>query len=156
MDLRADNSRWLFVGDSGNDAAARVPPLMPSSDARVTRAWDVLVVVVANAIVTVGLWLRHGGLDTFGGPGGPLIAAGQLTALIGTYAVLIELLLMSRIAWLERHMGFDRLAVWHRWTGFAAVVLLTGHVVFSTLGFADEGLLVNVGRQVGLVRYAAR
>src|SRR5438270_464996 len=69
-----------------------------SSDARVTRAWDVLVVVVANAIVAVGLWLRHGGLDTFGGPGGPLIAAGQLTALIGTYAVLIELLLMSRIA----------------------------------------------------------
>ena len=95
--------------------------------------------VVANAVATVGLWLRHGGLDTLDGPGGPLIAAGQLTALIGTYAVLVDLLLMSRISWLERHMGFDRLAVWHRWTGFAAVILLSGHVVFSTVGFADEG-----------------
>ena len=110
-----------------------------AASARATRAWDVLVAVIANAVVTVGLWLRHGGLDTLDGPGGPLIAAGQLTALIGTYAVLVDLLLMSRISWLERHMGFDRLAVWHRWTGFAAVTLLTGHVVFTTLGFADEG-----------------
>ena len=43
---------------------------------------------------------------------------------------------MSRIGWLERYIGFDRLAVWHRWTGFAAVALLTGHAVFITLGYA--------------------
>ncbi len=102
-------------------------------------AWDVAALVAVNALVTVGLWLRHGGLDTIGHHGGALIAAGQLAGLVGTYAVLVQLLLMSRIGWLERHLGFDRLAVWHRWTGFAAVVLLVGHAVFITMGYATEG-----------------
>ena len=92
-----------------------------------------------NAALVVALWLRHGGLDTLGHPGGPFIAVGQLTGLLGTYAVLVQLLLMSRIAPLERHIGFDRLAVWHRWTGFATVTLLVGHAVFITLGYAEEG-----------------
>jgi predicted ferric reductase len=103
---------------------------------RTEHAWNVGVVIAANAVVVVGLWLRHGGLDTIGDPGGALTAVGQLTGLLGTYAVLIELLLMSRIEWLERRIGFDRLAVWHRWTGFAAVVLLVSHAVFTTLGYA--------------------
>ena len=107
--------------------------------ARAGHAWDVAVVIAVNAVVTVGLWLRHGGLDTIGHPGGTLIAAGQLTGLVGTYAVLVQLLLMSRIGWLERYVGFDRLAVWHRWTGFTSVVLLLGHAVFITLGYAEEG-----------------
>ena len=39
---------------------------------------------------------------------------------------------MSRIGWLEQAVGFDRLAVWHRWTGFAAVTLLSAHAVLIT------------------------
>ena len=111
---------------------------MATTRARADRAWDVGVVLVANALVLLGLWLRHGGLDDLDAPGRPLIALGQLTALAGTYAVLGQLLLMSRIALLERHIGFDRLAVWHRWNGFAAVWLLSAHVLFTTIGFAEE------------------
>jgi predicted ferric reductase len=92
--------------------------------------------LAANAVIVLGLWLRHGGLGTLRGPGGLLTAIGQVTGLLGTYAVLVQLLLMSRIAWLERFIGFDRLAVWHRWTGFAAVTLLSGHAVFITVGYA--------------------
>jgi len=66
--------------------------------ARADRAWDVVVVVVANAVVLLGLWVRHGGLDTLEGAGGPAVAAGQLTALFGTYAVLLELLSAERSA----------------------------------------------------------
>ncbi|MEA3019082.1 MAG: hypothetical protein QOI47_606 [Actinomycetota bacterium] len=106
---------------------------------RADRAWDVGVVVAANAAIVVGLWLRHGGIDAMSGAGGQLTAAGQLTGLIGTYVVLIELLLMSRIGWLERSVGFDRLAVWHRWTGFSAVVLLSAHAALITLGYAAGG-----------------
>ena len=43
---------------------------------------------MANAIVVVGLWFRHGGMDTLGAPGGIATAVGQLTGLVGTYAVL--------------------------------------------------------------------
>jgi predicted ferric reductase len=100
------------------------------------RAWVVKVAIAANAVLIVALWLRHGGLENARGPGGPATATGEVTALLGTYAVLIELLLMSRIAWLERHAGLDRIAVWHRWTGFAAVNLLVAHLVFTTAGYA--------------------
>jgi predicted ferric reductase len=90
-----------------------------------------------GAAVTVGLWIRHGEVASASGPGGFATATGQLTALLGTYAVLLQLLLMSRLAWLERAIGLDHLAVWHRWTGFATVWLLVGHVAFTTLGYAQ-------------------
>jgi predicted ferric reductase len=112
------------------------------------RAWIVGVVVAANALVTIGLWLRHGGVDALDQPGGMLTGVGQLTGLAGTYAVLVQLLLMSRIGWLERQIGFDRLAVWHRWNGFAAVWLLVAHAVFITLGYgasSHQSILTQLG-----------
>ena len=92
---------------------------------------------VVGLVVTGGLWLRHGGISAANGPGGSATAFGQITALIGTYAVLVQLLLMSRVPWIERAIGLDRLAVWHRWLGFATVWLLTAHVVFTTVGYAQ-------------------
>jgi len=102
------------------------------------RAFVVVVVIAANAAVTLGLWIRHGGFRAMSGTGGVAIAAGQLTALAGTYAVLVQLLLMARVPWLERRIGLDRLAVWHRWLGFAVVWLLVGHTVLTTLGYAQS------------------
>lgn len=96
-------------------------------------AWVGFVAVA----VTVGLWIRHGGISRATGPGGVATAVGQLTALVGTFAVLVQLLLMSRIVWLERAIGLDRLAVWHRWMGFATLWLLAGHVAFTTVGYAQ-------------------
>ena len=112
------------------------------------RAWDVGVFVAVNALITVGLWVRDSGLQGLGAPGAAFTAIGQVTGLLGTYAVLVELLLMSRIGWLERFIGFDRLAVWHRWTGFGAVTLLVGHAVFITLGYAGSSGQ-SLPRQVG-------
>jgi predicted ferric reductase len=93
-------------------------------------------ILFVGVAVTIGLWIRHGDA-TAAGTGGLATATGQLTALLGTYAVLVQLLLMSRIAWLERAIGLDRLATWHRWTGFATVWLLLAHVVFTTVGYAQ-------------------
>ena len=93
--------------------------------------------IAIGALVTIGLWFRHGGLDAATGPGAFATAAGQLTALVGTYAILVQILFMSRIAWLERAVGLDHLAVWHRWLGFGTVWLITGHVVFTTVGYAQ-------------------
>ena len=106
------------------------------------------MVIITNAVVTVGLWVRHGGMHTLGAPGGALTAVGQVAGLVGTYAVLLQLLLMSRIGWLERHIGFDRLAVLHRWNGFASVALLSTHAVAITLGYAAADRL-SVAAQLG-------
>jgi predicted ferric reductase len=110
------------------------------------RAWLLAVIVVANGVVTVGLWFRHGGPAAASGAGGIATAIGELTALVGTYAVLLQITLMARIPWLERFAGLDRLAVWHRWNGFAAFWLLLAHTVFTTVGYA-RGTRQSVARQ---------
>src|SRR5579871_1300955 len=102
----------------------------------VDAAFAVEFAIAVGALVTIGMWLRHGQLSAASGPGGAATAAGQVFALVGTYAALVQILFMSRIAWLERAIGLDVLAVWHRWLGFAVVWLLTGHVVFTTIGWA--------------------
>lgn len=131
--------------------AQRPHGIVPSPRARaVDQAWIVGVATAVGALVTVGMWLRHGGVVAASGPGGTATAAGQVSALLGTYAVLGELLLMSRVAWLERAIGLDRLAVWHRWTGFGAVWLLVAHVVFTTMGWAASSIpSVNVVHETG-------
>jgi predicted ferric reductase len=117
------------------------------------RAWIIAVVVGVNALVIAGMWLRHGGVANAQGPGATATAVGQLTGLFGTYAVLIELLLMSRIGWLERYMGLDRMAVWHRWNGFTAVWLLVAHTVFITLGYAASNGASVLGQTGDFIRH---
>ena len=97
-------------------------------------AGDVIVLVVINAALVVAIWVRHGGLNQLGSPSVKLTAAGQLTALVGTYAALVQVLLMSRSPWLERRFGMDGLARWHRWLGFGVTILIGAHVIFTTVG----------------------
>ena len=89
-------------------------------------AWAVAVVVGVNALVIAGMWLRHGGLANAQGPGSSRDCSRSADRAVRQRTpVLIELLLMSRLsAWLERFVGLDRMAVWHRWNGFVAVWLL--------------------------------
>jgi predicted ferric reductase len=108
---------------------------------RAPRVWpvqtgDVLAVAAFNGLLIVGMWVRHGGLDTLGSAASDLTAAGQLTALLGTYAALVQITLMSRSPWLEQAFGMDRLAHWHRWLGFTTVTVICAHVVFTTFGYA--------------------
>jgi predicted ferric reductase len=115
-------------------------PVSTVSDARrdaVDRAALVGFAVAVGAIVTCGLWIRHGGIGAATGPGAIATAVGQVTALVGTYAILVQILFMSRISWLERAVGLDHLAVWHRWLGFVTVWLLGAHVVATTVGYAQ-------------------
>ena len=52
------------------------------------RAVDLYALAAANALLIVAMWWRHGGLLELASPSGVLAAAGQLTALLGTYAAL--------------------------------------------------------------------
>ena len=59
-----------------------------------------------------------------------------MTALLGTYLALVQLVLMSRAPWFDRVLGTDRIRTWHRWLGFACLWLLVSHAVGTTLGYA--------------------
>jgi predicted ferric reductase len=100
------------------------------------RPFDVVALLVANGVLIVLMWVRHGGPDELGAPGGAFTATGQLAALIGTYLALIGLVLVGRSPWLDEAFGPDRLARAHRWIGFATAWLISGHVVFTLTGWA--------------------
>ncbi|MCU1452523.1 MAG: oxidoreductase [Acidimicrobiales bacterium] len=97
---------------------------------------DLAAVVLVNLGVIAGMWVRHGGTDQLRTPGGTWTAVGQLAGLYGAFAILSQIVLISRVPWLERRYGMDTLNHWHRWGGFTATWLLLTHVVAITLGYA--------------------
>jgi predicted ferric reductase len=79
----------------------------------------------------------HGGnVSDVHGTGELLTSIGRLTGLLAAYAALLQVVLLARIRWLERLVGFDRLTVWHRWNGHACLDLVIAHVVLTVWGYA--------------------
>jgi predicted ferric reductase len=110
---------------------------------RLPRTWpiaraDIGLVLVANGLLVAAMWLRHGGLDLLASPSGVFSAAGQVTALLGTYLALVGVVLMARVPAIDQVVGSDRLTVWHRWVGFGTLWLLLAHFALTTLGWATE------------------
>ncbi len=80
---------------------------------------------------------RHGReRGSLAAPGGLLLAGGRLAGFVGTYLILVMVVLIARLPWLERAVGQDRLVAWHRRLGPWALWLITAHVVLITLGYA--------------------
>jgi predicted ferric reductase len=100
-------------------------------------AFVVWSVALGNLGVVVWLWLHGGNLGLAEESiGGLLTSLGRLTALIGTYLVLLQVLMLARIPILERAVGFDRLTVWHRRNGKLAITLVVAHVPLIIVGYA--------------------
>ncbi|MEV4639538.1 ferredoxin reductase family protein [Actinoplanes sp. NPDC049548] len=87
-----------------------------------------------SLLIVTALWVSNGGVQqTLDGGAEPL---GRLTGLWASDLMLLQVLLMARIPLVERAFGQDRLARWHRWTGFASFHLMLAHIVLITVGYA--------------------
>nr|WP_232425060.1 ferredoxin reductase family protein [Pseudofrankia inefficax] len=60
---------------------------------------------------------------------------GRVSGLLAAYLMLVEVLLMARVPVLERAVGLDRLAAWHRGLGTNIVVLMVTHVLLVVWGY---------------------
>lgn len=89
-----------------------------------------------NVAVAVVLWARGGNVLHVNTTGDALVSVARITGLLGAQSALAQVLLLARIPWLERAVGFDRLTVWHRWNGFACLSLVVLHTAFSLAGYA--------------------
>ena len=67
-----------------------------------------------------------------------IISLSRITALIGSFLAVLGLVLVSRISWIERSVGHDRLVIWHRKTGPYSLYLITFHVFLVILGYAGN------------------
>lgn len=119
-------------GRSGRSPRRRPgPPPAP----RVTDALAVLAGIGFGLAVALAFWGES--LGALRVPGGWFTLAGRLAALIGTYLMLVMVVLMSRIPWLERSVGQDRLVRWHRRIGGWPIGLIALHIVLITWGYAQ-------------------
>jgi predicted ferric reductase len=73
---------------------------------------------------------------TFATAGATLTFAGRITAMVGTYGMLLTLFLVARIPLLEREVGLDQTVRWHRKLAPWSLLLISLHVVFTVLGYA--------------------
>lgn len=96
----------------------------------------VWVFLVGNAAGLIWMWWHGGNVTRVHTTGEALTSAARITGLISAYLALIQVVLLSRLPFLERLAGFDRLTVWHRWNGHACLDLVLAHVVLSIWGYS--------------------
>ena len=116
------------LGTKGAATRRRVPSTIP--------LWLTGLVLAANVALIVWLWWDGGNVTHVRTTGDLLVSIARLTGLLGAFSALLQVLLLARIPWIERPVGFDRLTVWHRWNGHACLYLVLAHVVFSVWGYA--------------------
>jgi predicted ferric reductase len=133
-------------------AALAVPftPVPAPPDTRAART-DAAVRIAAAVAVGAGLalvtywWAAGEGLRDLTGWATGLTSLGRWTGLVASDLLLVQVLLMARVPVLERAVGQDRLARWHRWTGFTSFTLMLAHVGLITWGYAAGDLAAVPG-----------
>ncbi|MGI5147149.1 ferredoxin reductase family protein [Plantactinospora sp. CA-294935] len=65
-----------------------------------------------------------------------LIAGGRLTGMVGGFLLLAQVLLMSRVRWLERWIGAHSLLIWHRELGAFLLLAILAHAGLIAVGYS--------------------
>ncbi len=132
-------------------AVERTLPLAARSRRSLARALPLAAfwaVVLGNAAAIVWLWWHGGNVTNVHSTGDLLTSIARITGLLGAYLALLQVVLLARLPWLERLVGFDRLTFWHRWNGHACLDLILLHVFFSIWGYATLDK-VSIPKEIG-------
>ncbi|WP_426592713.1 ferredoxin reductase family protein [Cellulomonas sp. McL0617] len=96
--------------------------------------------LVIGCVALLGWWWLGTPAGAVTTPGGAVLAFGELAGLLGSFLVVAQLLLVARVPWFERSVGFDRLVSWHRSLGTSVVLLVVSHALAMVVGgmFVDN------------------
>jgi predicted ferric reductase len=92
--------------------------------------------VAASLLFVTWLWIAGGGIGDLTSWAEGLDSLGRWTGLLASDLLLVQVLLMARIPAVERAVGQDRLARWHRLSGFTSFTLVLAHIGLITWGYA--------------------
>ncbi len=82
------------------------------------------------------LWWLDTPDHSLASPADVLVGAGRITGMVSGFVLLTQVLLMSRVGWLERWMGSHALLIWHRELGGYVLLAVLAHVACITVGYA--------------------
>ncbi len=88
-------------------------------------------------IASVELWWVNTPAGSLADAASVLIAAGRVTGMLGGFLLLTQVLMMSRVAWLEVWVGAHDLLLWHRALGGSVLVTVLAHVMLIAVGYAE-------------------
>jgi predicted ferric reductase len=83
------------------------------------------------------LWWLGTPVGSIDSVAGGLVEAGRITGMIAGYVLLIQILMMSRVGWLDRRVSANNLIVLHRDLGAILLVTVLAHVALITVGYAQ-------------------
>ena len=106
---------------------------------------DVALFLIFIAAVITGVWAVNNGWSTIThGWTGFWRGSASLSGLLTSVSAMVGLLLATRLPWMERSIGLDRVLIWHRIAGDSMGVLLGVHIVTAVIADMPlRGGLVN-------------
>lgn len=144
LDARWDDGHW------SHDPPPQVTmPVAAPREPGGGRAGRLVLAILFWAALTTSLALWW-----FNTPAGSLtdtsmifLAVGRITGMVAGFVLLTQILLMSRVSWLERWIGAHSLLTWHRELGGFLLVTVLVHLGATVVGYAS-------GSQVPILREA--
>lgn len=84
---------------------------------------------------SVELWWLNSPPHSITDLSGGFLAIARITGMLGGFILLYQILLMSRVGWLERWIGAHSLLTWHRELGGYLFIAVLAHFAASILGY---------------------
>jgi predicted ferric reductase len=107
----------------------------PQARGRWARRWLTLG-FWAGLAASVGIWWLGTPQGTIDGTGPVLIEAARITGMLAGYFLLIQILLMTRVGWLDRRLSANDLLRLHRDLGAMLTILVLTHASLFIVGSA--------------------
>ena len=110
---------------------------IPLFDGPATTAQQVIIGLwSATLFGVVAFWGLVSAPMISGGLASALLSIGALIGLLATFFALTQFMLMGRIDWIESAFGLDKLARYHRFNGYAAIILIVLHAPLIVASYA--------------------
>jgi predicted ferric reductase len=135
VESHTDPTGWKASGP----AQPPIPDDRPPAEAISGNRLLTILLFFSGLATSLSLWLFDTQAGAVNDTATLMLAAGRLTGLAAGYLLFIQLLMMSRVSWLEEWVGARDLLRWHRWLGTSLVVGVLAHIVFIVYGYALTG-----------------
>jgi predicted ferric reductase len=147
FDARFTDGRWSH--EPAPHTQANEPPQPPwtpprNQSAAAGRLFFTIVFWFALA-TSLELWWLGTAAGSLNDTAAVLLAVGRITGMVAGFVLLAQILLMSRIGWLERWLGAHTVLIWHRELGGYLLVTVLVHMAATIMGYATGSQIPILG-----------